>query len=313
MLVSMRKGFAVLLTVSILFGGGYFYYIAQAVCKIPITYTLGTIDERFDLTAEEARLALADAESAWEDATGKNLFSYEEDGDLVINFTYDQRQEFVEAENELKDKLDATENISEAIGETYATLVEQYSNLEITYKDRVEAYERKLNRYNQEVEEYNSQGGAPAEVYAQLELQKEELSDELRQLRVLEDKLNKLVEEINSVGEKGNSIINTYNKGVNVYNKTFGESHEFTQGDYRHNEISIYTFEDPTELKLVLIHEFGHALSLDHVENERSVMHYLIGAQPSTLELTEEDLDEFDRVCGEKNLWEKLTWALSRR
>lgn len=309
----MRKSFAVLLIVTVLFGGGYFYYIAQAVCKVPITYTLGYIDDRFNLSDEEARLALADAESAWEDATGKNLFSYEADGDLVINFTYDQRQEFVEAENELKDKLDATENISEAIGETYATLVEQYSDLEISYKDRVEAYERKLNRYNQEVEHYNSQGGAPSEVYAQLETQKKELSGELEELRGLEEKLNKLVDEINRVGEKGNSIINTYNKGVHVYNETFGESHEFTQGDYRSNEISIYTFENPTELKLVLIHEFGHALSLDHVENERSVMHYLIGGQPDTLELTDEDLSEFDRVCGEKNLFEKLTWALSRR
>lgn len=299
------------LMITVLFGGGYFYYIAQAVCKVPITYRVGTIDDRFDLTLEEARLAIAEAESAWEDATGKNLFSYEPDGEMVIDFVYDQRQKFVEAENELKDKLDATENISEAISETYAQLVAEYKDLEISYKDRVEAYERRLNTYNAEVDRYNSEGGAPSEEYARLESEKEALAQEQRALGKLEQQLNTLVDEINRIGEKGNSVIKTYNQGVSVYNETFGESHEFTQGDYRNKNIKIYTFENQAELKLVLAHELGHALALDHVENERSIMHYLIGGQ-TELVLTQEDLEEFDRMCGDNSLLEKIKLSLSR-
>lgn len=306
----MNRGLILVLVVAILFGGGYFYYIAQAICPTPLSYKLGDLDDRFALSTEEARLQIAQAESVWEDATGRNLFTYDEHADLVINFVFDERQEFVEAENELKDKLDATENISDAISDTYAQLVAQYNELRITYADKAEAYERKLNEYNKEVEKYNRQGGAPADVYASLAAQKKELSEEQASLNALAGNLNELVTEINSIGEKGNNLINTYNQGVNVYNETFGESHEFTQGDYSDNVIKIYTFEDSVELKRVLVHELGHALSLDHVEGKESAMYYLIGDQPEDASLSQYDLAEFVRVCGEKSIWEKLKVSL---
>lgn len=309
----MRSGFAIVLIATILFGGGYFYYIAQAVCPVPISYSVGEIDERFNLTKEEARLAIAQAESVWEDSTGRNLFSYEEDGKLVIHFVFDERQQLVDAEGNLKERLDATENISEAISETYAELVAQYNELRLTYADRVEVYEKELNTYNEEVEKYNKQGGAPADVYASLGQRKQALNREQTELNTLAGKLNALVTDINNIGEKGNKIITTYNQGVNVYNKTFGESHEFTQGDYTNNVIKIYTFEDKKELQLVLAHELGHALSLEHVEGEKSAMYYMIGGQSEDLSLSKEDLAEFDRVCGEKSLFERLKLSLQAR
>lgn len=306
----MRSGFTIVLIATILFGGGYFYYIAQAVCPVPIEYSLGEVDERFNLTEEEARLVIAQAESVWEDATGRNLFSYEENGELVVNFVFDERQQLVEAEGDLKQKLDATENISEAISATYAELVAQYNDLSLTYADRVEVYEKELSRYNEEVEKYNRQGGAPADVYASLSHRKQALNREQTELNSLASKLNTLVTEINNIGEKGNKIITSYNQGVNVYNEAFGEAREFTQGDYTDGVIKIYTFEDKKELELVMVHELGHALSLDHVEGEKSAMFYLIGGQSADLTLSDEDLQEFDRVCGEKNLIEKIKFSL---
>lgn len=308
----MKGGIWILLIITVLLGGGYFYHVAQAVCPVPIEYSIGELDGRFDLSREEARLALAEAESVWEDATGKNLFSYvEEASDLTVHFVFDERQEFVEAEGQLKERLDATEHISEAIGETYATLVAQYNDLRITYADRVESYEEELARYNAQVEQYNSQGGAPEEAYQQLEAQKEALNEEQKELNAMADELNALVGEINNVGDRGNKLIDTYNAGVNVYNKTFGEAREFTQGDYSDNVIKIYTFEEKDELKLVLLHEFGHALWLDHVEGEDSIMYYLIGNQNPDAPLTEHDLQEFGRVCGSDSVWDKLKLALS--
>jgi len=309
----MRKGFSIVLMATILFAGGYFYYIAQAVCPIPLSYSIGDIDDRFDFSKDDARLALSEAESIWEDATGKNLFSYEEEqGDLTINFVYDERQEFVEAENKLKDKLDATENISEAISETYAELVERYNDLRIQYADKVERYERRLNVYNAEVEKYNQEGGAPEEAYASLNKEKESLNKEQKDLNALAKQLNELVTQINDIGERGNTLISSYNEGVNVYNETFGESHEFTQGDYSNSTIKIYTFESEEELRLVLVHELGHALSLDHVEGEASIMHYVIGKQPKDASLSEADLAEFNRVCGDISIFDRIKLSLGR-
>lgn len=296
--------------ITILFGGGYFYYIAQAVCPAPISYSIGSIDSRFNLSEDEVRVALSEAESVWEDATGRNLFSYEEDGKLVVNFVFDDRQEFVNAEDTLKEKLDETENISESIKNTYASLVSQYNELRISYATKVEQYERKLNAYNDEVEKYNNSGGAPSDVYSTLSKQKRALDAEQTSLNALSNKLNVLVKEINNIGDKGNLLINTYNSGVNLYNESFGEPREFTQGDYTNSTIKIYTFENKTELDLVLVHELGHALSLNHVEGKDSAMYYLIGGQSPDIGLTAADLAEFDQVCGEKNIWEKIKVSL---
>lgn len=309
-MAGIRKGFTLSLLVTLLFGGGYFYYIAQAVCPVPLTYTIEDIDERFNLTRDEARLAVSNAESVWENATGRNLFSYEDNGELSISFVYDDRQKFVNAEGELKDKLDATEHISDAIKDTYADLVSEYNELKMTYSTKVEKYEQKLSLYNAEVEKHNSNGGAPPDVYESLAEQKRALNKEQASLNELSGSLNKLVKEINNIGEKGNSLITTYNAGVGVYNKTFGEPREFTQGDYTNNAIKIYTFENQEELELVLVHELGHALSLDHVEGEESAMYYLIGEQPSKVTLSAEDLEEFDRMCGEKTLWESMKMSV---
>lgn len=307
----MRSGFAIVLIAVVLFGGGYFYYIAQAVCPVPLSYSVGEIDERFNLSKDEIRVVISEAESMWEDATGRNLFSYEEEGDLVVDFVFDDRQQFINEEGSLKNKLDATENISEAIKTTYAQLVEQYNELRMSYETKVQQYEKKLNVYNAEVEKYNKQGGAPEDVYESLSEQKKALDVQLTSLNVLSGQLDALVKEINNIGEKGNSLVNTYNKGVNIYNQTYGEPHEFTQGDYTDGNIKIYTFEDRQELKLVLVHELGHALTLNHVEGEESIMYYMIGEQRFDEGLSTGDLEEFDRVCGEKSLWEKAKVSLS--
>ncbi len=302
----MRSGFLIILIAALLFSGGYFYTVAESVCPVPIPYSLGMLDERFNLSKEEALAVLQQAESVWERATEREIFEYQEDGALQVNFIFDERQELSNTEDLLKEKLDATENVGNAFKETYATLVNNYNTLRIDYSTKADLYEQKLQAYNTEVAQYNNRGGAPAHVYESLARRKKELADEQTFLNAQSNKLNALVSEINVVGEKANSVINTYNDGVGVYNKTFGEPREFTQGDYTNNTIKIYKFESTEELVLVLVHELGHALALNHVEGKESVMHYLLGGQSPDMSLSTADLQEFDRVCGKKNIWEKL-------
>ena len=310
MIDDMRSGFSILLIVAVMFAGGYFYHIAQAVCPTPLSYTIGELDERFGLSYNEAQVAVTEASEVWENATDRNLFSYDADAEFTINFIFDERQAFTEAESEFKEKLDAAEHINDAISDTYAKLVAQYNTLRIAYADKVEAYERRLSVYNDTVEKYNNQGGAPPDAFEELKQEKKELDDEQYALNNIADKLNGLVKEINSMSEKGNSLVQNYNQGVGVYNKTFGETREFTQGDYQGDRINIYTYEDKDELKLVLTHELGHALSLGHVDGESSVMYYLIGEQPRSLELSQADKAEFARVCGDLSVWDKIQLRL---
>jgi len=291
---------------TLLLSGTYWYTSVEAVCRLPIYYSIGEVDNRFNLSQDEIRTILSEAESIWEEATGRNLFTYEEEASLKVNFIFDERQQAAEEAEEIKDKLDAKEQVNEALGDTYAELVEQYKVQQIAYEDQKSVYERKLNVYNAEVKSYNEAGGAPQDVYEQLEEDRQELDRELIDINSTASKLNNLSDKINSIGDRGNELIEQYNDSVVRFNDSYGSGEEFTQGDYQGDAINIYTFKDREELALVLAHEFGHSMSLDHVDNDKSIMHYLMGNQPGTLEPTKEDLAAFATVCGDKSAYENL-------
>lgn len=303
----MRSSFLILLITTMLFGGGYFYYVAQAICPAPLAYSIGEIDESFGLSLDDVRLVLSDAENVWEDATGQNLFLYDEDSEFTVNFIYDERQARIDAEGDFKEKLDNTQNASEAINEIYTNLVSNYDELQSTYSDMVFSYEQELSSYNAQVAKYNKEGGVSEEMFEVLEDRKNKLDEKQTVLHHMSGELNIMVKKINDVGDRGNVLVETYNKGVNEYNDTFGESREFTQGTYSSaKRIDIYTYADKDELRLVLAHELGHALSLDHVSNEESIMYFLIGKQPRSFNPTQEDMDEYIRACSKKSFWSTI-------
>lgn len=305
----MRSRFSIALVAAVLFGTGYWYYTAEAVCKVPIEYTIGTIDPRFNITQEDVESLVFQAESIWEDATGRNLFSYEAEAALTINFVYDDRQENAKVEHNLRDVLTSKEWRSDAIREEYEELVDEYEDLQEAYEARRTQYEARLEAHNAEVERWNEAGGAPEDIYANLTAHQNELAAEQKALNSFASKLNTLVQEVNRVGEQGNSVISDYNKTVEEYNDRFHEHDEFAQGDYQGDSINIYQYDSEDELLLVLAHELGHALHLGHVEGENSILYYLMESQDIHEGLSAEDLAEFNRVCGEGTFtkWLKRT------
>lgn len=302
----MRVSVLISLLITSLFAAGFFYVAGQGVCQVPISYRLGNIDERFSLSAEEARAALAEAEAVWEAATGEILFTYDETAPLAINFVFDERQAFTDAEADFKDRLDRTENLNDTIAVQYESLVVEYNELRNSYLTRSATYEAAITDYNDRVAKYNASGGAPPDVYAALQQEEIVLQQQQRDLNQIAKELNVMVDEINSISSEGNQLIETYNRGVVSYNQTFSDSREFTQGDYQGSDINVYTFSDDQELSLVLAHEFGHALGIDHVAGSSSIMYYLIGEQPKTLVLSHEDQRAFQLVCGTISVWDRI-------
>lgn len=309
----MRSGFGIFLIAAVLFFGGYFYYVAQAVCPIPLEYSVGELDPEFGLSFDEAKSAIATAGSVWEDATEQHLFTYDEDAPFTVNFIYDDRQAERDAEENFKDKLDQGKEVTESINDRYQQLIHEYDGLQVMYSTQVTRYEKNISVYNTEVESLNTQGGVDAEQYAALQERKVALDQQREDLDVLSMRLKNMVTEINKIGDQGNGLIETYNRGVEEYNETFGDKREFTQGTYSTDgRIDIFSFKNHDELRLVLAHELGHALSLDHVSNEQSIMYFLIGNQPVDFSPTTEDMTEFNRVCSQWSMWDTIKASLQK-
>jgi len=304
----MRPVFFYTFFFTLIFTMGYVLYGAYTTCQVPISYTGGEIDDSFGLSKDVALEAIADAEAVWEAVAGKELFTYDPtDGAMVVNFIYDERQAYADAEAETRAELNAAQSINESLNTQYEKLVTTYNALQQTYEAKVSAYQSQLKTYNETVARYNRAGGAPQAEYERLQAEGEALEDTRIELETEEKKLQSLVDQINTISERGNQVVERYNEEVETYNDTFGEAREFTQGTYTSNgTIDIYSFEDQYELRLVLAHELGHALGIDHVSGTESVMYFLIGGQLNPVALTANDTAALAAICGEGSLWNNI-------
>ncbi len=278
---------------------GYFF-LSPAPCGIPLSYRIGTIDENFALTESQARAALADAEAVWEEGVGKDLFVYDSEAFFTVNFVYDERQAVTDEERELRHELDTQKNLNDSIKGEYDAYAAEYETLKAEYEKRQQKYARELKAYNETVAEWNEKGGAPEEVYDQLNEEQERLTREGEAINKMVDELNVLVEKLNELGTQGDLLVDSYNEIVDDYNDRFNTEREFTQGDYQGDFINIYEYESPEELRIVLAHELGHALSLDHVEGSQSIMYFFMGEQSLSKGLTVEDVEAFEATCSPK-------------
>ncbi|USN89062.1 MAG: matrixin family metalloprotease [Candidatus Nomurabacteria bacterium] len=294
----MKDILLIVLLLTLVSVGAYWYQSTAAICPAPLAYRIGEVDTSFGITREKALEYALEAETKWEQAIGRDLFTYNETADFPIHFIYDERQELADTEASERAVLDAQREESESVILTVEKLQAEHHKLSQSYDAKLADYEARLEAYNTEVNRYNDRGGAPADVYEGLESERVELRDDADELAKTAAQLNDLAANINKLGKRGNDLVADYNTQVTAYNEEYGFSREFTQGDYQGDSIHIYKFSNENELVKVLMHEFGHALGIDHVAGESSVMYYLLENPEVVPKLSEEDLAAFELVCG---------------
>lgn len=303
----MRLPILLLILIATLFGSSFWYQYIDTTCRTPVYYHIGIVDERFGASKDEIKEIAMKAEALWEDALHTDLFVYSDNEKGVpINLIFDERQEEADKEEELRADLEAKEGMSESVGIQYEALIAKFRTLKKEYESRVVIYETTLQKYNTEVSKWNAEGGAPENIAKELQGKSATLLKEQNALQRLAGELNTIAENLNNIGARGNALITDYNSIVEKYNTEFSDAHEFAQGDYADKVINIYQYDSEEELTIVLAHEFGHALSLGHVEGENSIMYYLMGKQTITTGVQIPDITEYTNVCREKSIFERI-------
>jgi hypothetical protein len=296
----MRRILAGSVSVAVIVAGVFFYDTINQTCPVPLAYRLGTIDSHFSLTKEQAITHLATAEHLWEEAAGRDLFYYDENAALSVNFIFDERQAKTNAEQTERTVLDEQKAEYESVLATVEELRSEHSTLTTAYQDDVRRYESELQTYNDTVRMYNDRGGAPKEAFSELERTRIVLDTKRTKLQKTANELQILADKTNELGDRANQLIEAYNTAVESYNTQFGYRREFTQGDYDGKSIHIYTFSTDAELVRVLTHEFGHALGIDHVDDTKAIMYYLLDDSSTTPTLSIADTRALIAVCGKE-------------
>ncbi len=135
------------------------------------------------------------------------------------------------------------------------------------------------HRINEKVEYWNKHGGAPPNEYEEIKDEEKSLKRALQELEEDYQRLNAYAEESGTLAQKDASLVESYNQEIITFEEKHGEGREFDQGVYTGDKITIYQFTEEADLVLALAHEFGHALSIDHVEDPVALMYPLLEKQ----------------------------------
>lgn len=253
--------------------------LSYSQCDSPLPYKLGSIDQRFRLTDNEALNDINASTDLWSAQEGKQLFINSPDADLTVNFVYDQRQALDTAINQLNAKLQ----------QNNSSLQQQVTD----YQNQVDAFEQKLTSFNNTVNKYNREGGAPPSVYNDLVRQQNELNAQ-------GDALNARARQLNLSTNNYNEGVSVLNQDVNRFNDAIAQKPEEGVYDSGLNTITIYFAGNRQELLHTLAHEFGHSLGMVHVNNQNAIMYPFT---TKSITVTPDDIQQLNFVCREQSVF----------
>ncbi len=271
-------------------------------CTFAVPYRIDTIDARFDVSKNDIALAAREAIDVWEKAAGRDLFKEIATGTPVIsvNLEYDLRQETTETLKDLGSQISDTSATYEEIEVQYDAKRAVFAQKKGAFQAAAAQFERDAAAYQKEVDSWNHKGGAPASVVNRLNSTKADLQRRQGEISANQQTVNALADEVNTLARRLNSIAGDINATAKTYNKVGAQTgEEFEEGVYEtragSETITVFEFDSHARLTRLLAHEFGHALGIDHVEGEDSIMYRL--NQGSNIEPTEEDIVALQTAC----------------
>lgn len=261
--------------------------------EFPLKWRIGRIDPMFNVTEGQVRSAIEKGIALWETAAGRKLFQYSPDG-FPVELIFDERQQRLIAMKTDEEAVTVLRGQCEAASRNYQAAAADL-------KSRISLYKSALDAHNRNVERSNATGIATEVDVAEFESERTRLQTEQENLARQEQEVEALRQEANRMVDSLNAEVKRYNLSAKATNQQatpvrIGEC-RFTQSSIggkvsiQVDAISIYSFHNEAHLAVVLAHELGHAVGVEHVEGDDALMSAVERGNriPTNLELTARD------------------------
>lgn len=272
-------------------------------CNEPLTFNVGEIDERFLISKNELIDVIKLVTGVWSDVAGVPAAAYAANGEVSVHLVYDEQQQLTDRESAFSSRIREREIYVNELERNYNDELRRFNDRVSIYQDKSNQLQNRINELNEWVNDRNQEGGLNEAQLQDFEKKRNVIDIESSQLNREAIQLSEIADEVNRRLGELNREINRKNELINEYNNRFSGTKQFTQGTFEwqgsRKWINIYQFSNRAELELVVAHEMGHALGLDHVENPASIMYHLMGGQESgSLFLSHEDRLALRERCG---------------
>ncbi len=259
--------------------------------SLPLAYTIGEVDPKFGISRERLLALAEEAGKIWEDGAGRELLQHNEESSFKVNLIFDWRQEKLIAARDARAGLDEHGKSFDQLQDEFSRKSSVLETSRFALDESAKSYQARLSEYNARVARWNEGGERTETEQRFLQTRKTELETERAELEKRRAELNQEDEELNKLADELNERAKKFNLEVENFNGTFVRSRDFEKGVFDGSSINIYEFEKEEDLKVTLIHEFGHALGLGHTENPASIMHRKLAVQDlNSIRLSAEDL-----------------------
>lgn len=272
-------------------------------CDEPLSYRIGTVDPRFDISEAEVKEAMQVASSLWSEAIGRPLAYYAEDGDIEVNFIYDERQELAVGEMRFREQIESVQIRTDQLQREYEISRDRFDQKSAEYEQLANKTKQEIDKLNSWVGERNGTGDLSEQQQRYFEQQKSEVERLQQRVQLKKSELDQLANEINNYVDQLNNRIDEGNTLIDYYNDEYAGENRFTKATYRNLKaggvITVNQFLNKRDLYLVFAHELGHALGLKHGSDPASIMFSQMGGQEiyPIIQLTPEDKRAIAEVC----------------